>query len=103
MGFDRIQISPVRHTPVNSPFVTRPPHTIPPQDALHRPFLCSFRSVFRWVILPKYMLTTFLTFFAAVAYAAPAAPQRAMSKRCLNGDCKFEVSMSWHPCKIAIA
>ena len=105
MRFDCNQISPVRDKSVAelsraytiiSPFVTSPPHTILPQDALHRPFLCSFRSVFRWVILPKYMLTSFLTFLAAVAYAAPAAPQRAMSKRqqCQMYNCKFEVSMN---------
>ena len=44
-------------------------------------------------------------FFAAVVYAAPAAPQGAISKRqgCSGSSCRFEVSVGWHLCKLATA
>jgi hypothetical protein len=87
-----------------------PPYTIIPRDALNRvycPVLCSesFRSVFQWVSFLKYILTTLLILiFAAVVYAARAAPQGAISKRqCGMPECRFEVSVDWHLCKMAIA
>jgi hypothetical protein len=69
-----------------------PSHTIFPQDALHCfdcPFLCSLCSVFQWVSLPNYMPTNFLTLFAAMAYAAPVAPQGAiLNRQCEGSGCR---------------
>ena len=66
-------------------------------NALHHfdyPFLCSLCYLFQCVSLPNYVPTTFLTLFAAMAYAAPVAPQGAIFKRqCIPGWCRDAVSV----------
>ena len=77
---------------------TPPSHIVLLQDALHRfdrPFLCPLCSLFQWVSLPNYTPMTILTLFAALAYAAPVAPEGAIVKRqgCMGPLCREAVSV----------
>ncbi len=79
-----------------------PTPTVLSQNALHL-FDCRLRrslcTLFEWVSLPNYMPTIFLTLFAALAYAAPVAPQGAILKRDCQGfdECRNinTVSVVW--------
>ena len=83
--------------------VCNPPHTLNPSTRCAPPpfsllsFLCFPVGYFVEV-------HTLSDIFAAVAYAAPIAPQGAISKRqSCSMSCRFEVNMDWHLRKLAIA
>ena len=71
--------------------------------ALNTLFFALF-ALFSSVLFFEVHTDTFSDLFTAVAYAAPAAPQGAISKRqCDMYECRYEVSAGWHLCRIAIA
>ena len=72
---------------------THNPSTTTTEDALHcfdYLFLRSLRSLFQYVSFPNYMSRSFLTYFTAMAHAAPV-----VARQCTTIGCRDATTVSW--------